>query len=99
MYQCVAGCHFVPGRIYSSDHTITLYNHTICVSYFIFVCCILQDICRVYPCEAGKECIRRGGATCFDANGCDPDDLRLCGEFSHFFAPFLSCTSIACNKI
>ena len=24
--------------------------------------------------------MRKGGATCFDSDGCDPDDLRLCGE-------------------
>ena len=41
---------------------------------------LLQDICALYPCGEGERCIHRGGATCFDANGCDPDDLRLCGE-------------------
>lgn len=40
----------------------------------------MQDICALYPCGEGERCIHRGGATCFDANGCDPDDLRLCGE-------------------
>ena len=56
--------------------------------------CVLQDICKIYPCEAGRKCIRRGGVTCLDANGCDPDDLRLCGEFNLSFAPFLSYTTI-----
>ena len=33
----------------------------------------------LYPCEEGDLCLRRGGVTCLDANGCDPDDLRICG--------------------
>ena len=41
---------------------------------------VLQDVCALYPCEEGEICLRKGGATCFDANGCDPDDIRLCGK-------------------
>ena len=45
-----------------------------------WVSTFLQDVCKIYPCREGKRCIRRGGAACLDANGCDPDDLRLCSK-------------------
>ena len=40
----------------------------------------MQDVCALYPCQDGETCVRKGGATCFDSDGCEPDDLRLCGE-------------------
>ena len=40
----------------------------------------MQDVCTLYPCQEGETCVHKGGATCFDSDGCDPNDLRLCGE-------------------
>ena len=28
--------------------------------------------------------MHKGGATCFDPNGCDPSDFRLCGKTNIF---------------
>ena len=34
----------------------------------------------MFPCEEGEKCIPLRGTTCFDADGCDPADVRLCGK-------------------
>lgn len=48
----------------------------------------MQDVCRLYPCEGGEICVHKGGVSCFDLDGCDPDDLRLCGKSFSSFAVY-----------
>ena len=104
MYQCVAGCHFVLGRIYTcrSDHIIiiTLYNHTFVLAIsFLFVV-----YCRIFV-EFTPVKLERNVFVEEVPHALMLTDVILmisdCVVSSVFFLLcFLSsCTSIACDKI